>query len=80
MAIEFTTSRYRMSHGKEPRGEGYWAFEFSWSPEPQFAPGLQTLGQAKVWARAQVAAHYNASVQHTKRADCRIIERIVVLP
>ena len=28
VAVEFTDREYRWSHGKSPRGYGYWAFGF----------------------------------------------------
>lgn len=28
MGIEFTTSEYRFEHGKDPKGYGFWGFEF----------------------------------------------------
>ncbi len=30
--MKFDTSEYVRSHGKEPRGYGYWAFQFKYGP------------------------------------------------
>jgi hypothetical protein len=42
-----STTAYQFSHGKQPRGRGYWAFEFPGTTEAWFAPGEQTYGAAK---------------------------------
>jgi|WetSurMetagenome_2_1015567.scaffolds.fasta_scaffold1208460_2 hypothetical protein len=50
MIFNITTTQYEFSHGKRPKGRGYWAFGFMNSPfhprsllkdvgEPWFAPG-----------------------------------------
>jgi len=48
-AVEFSTSEFVFAHGRAPRGEGYWAFDFGKGPE--FAPGTRSYGDAKKWAR-----------------------------
>lgn len=53
MRIEFNTTQYEFSHGKQPRGRGSWAFEFEDSPDAWFAPGSLTIGEAKKAARAE---------------------------
>ena len=50
--IEFNTRSYVMSHGREPRGYGSWAFDLG--NGPVFAPA-STYTAAKKWAR-EVAA------------------------
>lgn len=47
--VEFRTEQFQFSHGKKPRGEGYWAFGFSRSAELDdlfFSPFL-TFAEAK---------------------------------
>lgn len=52
--VQFTTSEYRFSHGREPRGYGAWAFEIN-GGAPVFAPA-STLAAAKTWAKEQARA------------------------
>lgn len=58
MKVEFTTRPFLLSHMKEPKGRGSWAFEFEDSPEPWFAPNGLTLTEAKKAALAE--AHRRA--------------------
>jgi hypothetical protein len=51
--IEFNTRSYVMSHGREPRGYGSWAFDLG-GRGVVFAPA-STYTAAKKWAR-EVAA------------------------
>ena len=55
MKVEFSTRPFLLSHGREPSRttKGSWAFEFEDSPEPWFAPGCLTLGEAKKAALAE---------------------------
>ncbi|MBR9837042.1 MAG: hypothetical protein GYB50_04010 [Rhodobacteraceae bacterium] len=53
-AIEFDTSAYVSSHGRQPKGRGSWAFATdpdADSSEAIFSPSM-TYTDAKVWARA----------------------------
>lgn len=52
MTIEFSTREFRLSHSKEPRGYGSWAFQFE-GREIIWAP-TSTYADAKKWARAEV--------------------------
>jgi hypothetical protein len=53
--IEFSTTEFSFSHGKEPRGYGSWAFEIPGSMPVWFAPA-STYADAKKVARAHVLA------------------------
>lgn len=53
--IEFNTRSYLLSHGRQPKGYGSWAFDLGGGPV--FAPA-STYTQAKKWAR-EVAALVN---------------------
>jgi len=54
--MTISTSNYENTHGKAPRGEGYWAFQFYRMGlgliVTEFAPGQMTYGAAKKWAAA----------------------------
>lgn len=50
--IECRTTRYKFSHGKAPRGIGYWAFEIA--NETHLFQG--SYGQAKKLALAEAKA------------------------
>ncbi len=61
--MNFCTKSYVLSHGKQPRGRGFWAFEFHqrapggiFRQAPVFAPGPLSLPEAKAWATRQAAA------------------------
>lgn len=58
--MEFSTAEFEFSHGKKPRGFGYWAFFFGRNPnaEAVFAP-RGTFAEAKRWAakEAKAAGH-----------------------
>jgi hypothetical protein len=47
--IRFDASAYVRSHGKMPRGRGYWAFKFG--SKVYHAPGEKSLSEAKDWLR-----------------------------
>ena len=56
MKIEFDTTAYQFSHGRAPRGEGYWGFEVA---------GIQywatgTLGQAKRAVSREIREAFHA--------------------
>ena len=63
MAIEFEVWQYEFAHGRRPRGEGNWGFEFvacavsldgdGPSTRLEFAPGCILYSAAKKWARAR---------------------------
>lgn len=48
------TSKYEFSHGRKPRGEGYWGFYFvdhkSDTTRVEFAPGFIKYTEARRWA------------------------------
>ena len=50
--IRFDTSTYESSHGKQPRGDGYWAFQLMGAPahveQPVFLNGTLTQCRAKL--------------------------------
>jgi hypothetical protein len=52
MTIEFSTSSYRFTHGREPRGYGAWAFEFE-GRQPVWAPA-STYADAMKWVKAHI--------------------------
>ena len=54
MAVEFSTTQYVFTHGREPRGRGGWAFRpWGGRDEWQFFHGTYTEAkrQAAAWAR-----------------------------
>lgn len=54
LTVDFCTREYVLSHGKEPRGTGKWAFALSRNPQPGdifWASNFLTLAQAKREAR-----------------------------
>lgn len=58
--MRFETSKYEFSHGKKPRGNGYWAFLFQMadgSEQVWFCPGpARPLTEAMTMVRANVPA------------------------
>ena len=57
--VEFSTREYEFSHGRRPRGYGYWAFEIKEGGEEikwfqGYLPAARKL--AKAWAKAAAAA------------------------
>jgi hypothetical protein len=52
--VEFSTTEYQFSHGKQPRGYGSWAFFFGSETEPQWHTG--TFSEGKKFARAYAVA------------------------
>lgn len=56
MRVEFNTTEYQFSHGKQPRGRGSWAFAFSRNApveEMFWTPGSTTYAEAKKMAKAE---------------------------
>lgn len=55
--MNVNTNEYELTHGKAPRGTGYWAFLFYRMGMGliviEFAPGSQTYGAARKWAVAK---------------------------
>lgn len=52
MTFEFDTREFRLSHSREPRGYGSWAFQFEgrdivWAPSSTYA-------DARKWVRAEI--------------------------
>lgn len=67
MTTDFITTQYEFSHGRKPRGIGYWAFFFnSAGDEPWFAEGALPYGEAKKLAKAE--------------AERRNVQRVYVAP
>lgn len=62
--VEFNTAPFVASHGKEPRGRGSWAFGTVRNPNVAnqdicwFSPGGMTFGEAKKWAKREVARRF----------------------
>ena len=58
MAITVRTERFEFSHGKKPKGTGWWAFEFSPGHGEDdvtfFAPCTMSFREACAWARKEV--------------------------
>ena len=58
--MNVSTINYENAHGKAPRGEGYWAFEFYRMGlgliVTSSAPGKMTYGAARKWAVAYAKA------------------------
>jgi hypothetical protein len=53
-AVSVRTDRYKRSHGKEPRGNGLWAFYFDDKEgDPIFAPGAMNYADAIKWAKEE---------------------------
>jgi hypothetical protein len=59
MRVEFNTTEYQFSHGKQPRGRGSWAFFFGPPSDPEnfnnvfWTPGNTTYSEAKRMAREE---------------------------
>lgn len=58
--MEISTTNYEFTHGRKPRGEGCWAFQFfkafglcGGSDTIEFAPAEMTYAKAKRWAIAR---------------------------
>lgn len=52
MRVQVSTSEYQFSHGKQPRGSGYWAFFFDNEPEPMFYAGTYAVAKRTAVAYA----------------------------
>jgi hypothetical protein len=53
-AVSVRTDRYKRSHGKEPRGNGLWAFYFDDKEgDPIFTPGAMNYSDAIKWAKEE---------------------------
>jgi len=71
MRIDFSNNAYIRSHGRSPRGRGYWAFDFTvrmpngeTRKETWFAQGDLKLTEAKKQARAHalyIAEHVDSA-------------------
>jgi hypothetical protein len=59
--IEFSTTQYQFSHGKQPRGYGYWGFFFDGESEPQFYTGK--FSDAKKTARAYAVTKGHVKIE-----------------
>lgn len=55
--IEVNTREYECSHGKTPRGRGYWAFKFDDDPEPYWSKPDQLYSQALGDAHKLAVSH-----------------------
>jgi hypothetical protein len=51
--MTISTTEYEFSHGRKPRGQGYWGFWFhrNGAATLEFAPGEKTFSEAKQWAK-----------------------------
>lgn len=60
--VEFSTTDYQMSHGRQPRGYGSWAFFFTRNApvEEAFWVNGATYAEAKKAVRAEVARRFGA--------------------
>lgn len=59
MTIHFSTTEFEFSHGRKPRGYGYWGFFFGVTKNVWFAPNVRDFADAKKGAR-----------EEAKRRDC----------
>ena len=59
MTIHFSTTEFEFSHGRKPRGYGYWGFFFGVTKNVWFAPNVCDFAAAKKAAR-----------EEAKRRDC----------
>ncbi len=50
--MKISTTNYEFTHGRKPRGEGCWAFQFFQGRHDVivFAPGYTMYRDAKAWA------------------------------
>ena len=67
MKLIIDNSAFVRSHGKQPSGEGYWAFEIHDNSNCKtvkvvFCPGLHTLTDAKRWLKTWVAENMAAEL------------------
>lgn len=67
MAIEVVTSDYLLSHGRQPRGRGTWAFSFD-------GPNVDSIDPRILWtpAASYAEAKKLARAEAAKRGACRI--------
>ena len=47
MTIHFSTTEFECSHGRKPRGYGYWGFFFGVTKNVWFAPNVRDFADAK---------------------------------
>ena len=55
MTIHLSTTEFEVSHGRKPRGYGYWGFFFGVAKNVWFAPNVCDFADAKKAARAATA-------------------------
>jgi len=65
MTITVSTTSYKWSHGKEPRGFGYWAFYM----------GKETTDSEPVWFTGKYAEAKKQAIAHAKGLG---ITRVIV--
>ena len=53
MTIHFSTTEFECSHGRKPRGYGYWGFFFGVTKNVWFAPNVCDFAAAKRVAREE---------------------------
>lgn len=63
IAIRVETSTYEFSHGKQPRGIGYWGFEITWAKNPAW-PNAKT---SQVWKNASYSEAKAAALAEVSR-------------
>ena len=71
--IEFETRYYFFAHGKEPRGRGWWSFEFaggSWPNEAWLWQRDCTYAEAKKAVAAQIKADARFAGMYVRMRVC----------
>lgn len=66
LSLQFDSSNYKWTHGKAPRGFGYWAFEYK--GETIFVPGEHTLTESKKLFKSMLSERGVTGVQFAKVA------------
>lgn len=58
--VEFDTTQYQFSHGRQPKGRGSWAFFFDkkMQGEAFWTPGNTSYSEAKRLVKEEVARRY----------------------
>jgi hypothetical protein len=65
MAVEFSSNEYQFSHGKQPRGYGYWGFFFDDEQDVEkcmFHPGKFAEAKQRAMAYAITKGHTKVRV------------------
>jgi hypothetical protein len=82
-AVDVRTDRYKRSHGKEPRGNGMWAFYFDDKDgDPMFTPKAMNYSDAIKWAKEEAkkagktTVYVGESVNEAATVKDEAIERL----